>query len=161
MIKHGVTKPRFWKKEQHVGRVVSMYFAQGNMQLRNLKWLITMWTSDWSSRRQLVPFFRQSPPLGEHFDKSVNHKSTLKQPSATHPVFDKPAFSRFSQNCEPLIVVEIFGKIVKRQVCQKRGWVADGWFKALFKSVSTGFGYKPYKTLKSASNTHSERLVRP
>jgi len=30
------------------------------------------------------------------------------------PVFDKPAFSRFSQNCEPLIVVEIFGKIVKR-----------------------------------------------
>ena len=40
----------------------------------------------------------------------------------------KPAFSRFSQNCEPLIVVEIFGKIVKRQVwCQKRRWVADGW----------------------------------
>ena len=36
------------------------------------------------------------------------------------PVFDKPAFSRFSQN-EPLIVVEIFGKIVKRPVCQKRG----------------------------------------
>ena len=34
--------------------------------------------------------------------------------------FDKPTFSRFSQNCEPLIVVEIFGKIVKRQVCQKR-----------------------------------------
>jgi len=35
----------------------------------------------------------------------------------TPPRFDKPAFSRFSQNCEPLIVVEIFGKIVKRQVC--------------------------------------------
>jgi len=45
------------------------------------------------------------------------------------PVFDKPAFSRFSQNCEPRFVVEIFGKIVKRQVCQKRGWVADGWFR--------------------------------
>ena len=44
------------------------------------------------------------------------------------PFWHKPAFSRFSQNCEPLIVVEIFGKIVKRQVCQKRGWVADGWF---------------------------------
>jgi len=29
-------------------------------------------------------------------------------------VFDKPAFSRFSQNCEPLLVVDIFGKIVKR-----------------------------------------------
>jgi len=43
------------------------------------------------------------------------------------PVFDKPAFSRFPQNCEPLIVVEIFGKIVKRKVCQKRGWVAEGW----------------------------------
>ena len=43
------------------------------------------------------------------------------QPSATPPVFDTPAFLRFSQNCEPLIVVEIFGKIVKRQVCQKRG----------------------------------------
>jgi len=37
------------------------------------------------------------------------------------PVFDKPAFSRFFQNCEPLIVVEIFGKIVKRQVCQNGG----------------------------------------
>jgi len=37
------------------------------------------------------------------------------------PVFDKPAFSRFSQNCEPRFVVEIFGKIVKRQVCQNGG----------------------------------------
>jgi len=46
--------------------------------------------------------------------------SIRNQPSATHRRFYKPAFSRFSQNCEPLIVVEIFGKIVKRQVCQKR-----------------------------------------
>ena len=34
------------------------------------------------------------------------------------PHFYKPAFSRFSQSCEPLIVVEIVGKIVKRPVCQ-------------------------------------------
>jgi len=45
-----------------------------------------------------------------------------KQPSATHPRFwHKPAFSRFSQNCEPLIVAEISGEIVKRQVCVKKG----------------------------------------
>ncbi len=37
------------------------------------------------------------------------------------PIFDKPAFSRFSQNCEPRFVVEIIGKIVKRQICQKWG----------------------------------------
>ncbi len=35
------------------------------------------------------------------------------------PLFDKPAFSRFSQLFQPRIVVHIFGKIVKRQVCQK------------------------------------------
>jgi len=53
------------------------------------------------------------------------------QPSATHPpFFDKPAFSRFSQLFHPRIVVHIFGKIVQRQVCQKGGWVADGWFKS-------------------------------
>ena len=46
----------------------------------------------------------------------------INQPSATHLRFEhKHAFSRFSQNCEPLIVVEIFGKIVKRQVCKKGG----------------------------------------
>ncbi len=50
------------------------------------------------------------------------------------PVFDKPAFSRFPQNCEPLFVVEIFGEIVKRQVCQKRGWVADGCSETLVRS---------------------------
>ena len=42
------------------------------------------------------------------------------------PIFDKPAFSRFSQLFQPRIVVHHFGKIVKRQVCQKWGWVADG-----------------------------------
>jgi hypothetical protein len=42
------------------------------------------------------------------------------------PIFDKPAFSRFSQLFQPQFVVHIFGKIVKRQVCQKWGWVADG-----------------------------------
>ncbi len=44
------------------------------------------------------------------------------------PPFDKPAFSRFSQLFQPRIVVHLLGKIVKRQVCQKGGWVADGWF---------------------------------
>ena len=43
------------------------------------------------------------------------------------PNFDKPAFSRFSQNGEPRFVVEIVGKIVKRQVCQKEGRVAHAW----------------------------------
>ncbi len=43
------------------------------------------------------------------------------------PIFDKPAFSRISLNSKPRIVVKIFGKFVKRQVCQKWGWVADGW----------------------------------
>jgi len=56
---------------------------------------------------------------GQELQKCISH-----QPSATHthPRFDKPAFSRFSQNCEPLIVVEIVGKIVvKAGLCQKRG----------------------------------------
>ena len=35
------------------------------------------------------------------------------------PVFDKPAFSRFSQIFQPRLVVHSFGKIVKRQVCVK------------------------------------------
>jgi len=54
----------------------------------------------------------------------------LYQPSATRPRFDKPAFSRFSQLFQPRLVVHSVGKIVKRQVCvcQKRRWVADGWF---------------------------------
>ncbi len=37
------------------------------------------------------------------------------------PIFDNPAFSRFSQKGEPRFVVEIIGKIVKRQVCQNGG----------------------------------------
>jgi hypothetical protein len=37
------------------------------------------------------------------------------------PIFDKPAFSRFSQLFQPRIVVHNFWKIVKRQVCQKWG----------------------------------------
>ncbi len=35
------------------------------------------------------------------------------------PILDKPAFSRIPLNSEPRIVVEIFGKFVKRQVCPK------------------------------------------
>ena len=34
------------------------------------------------------------------------------------PVFDKPAFSRFSQLFQPRLVIHSFGKIVKRPVCQ-------------------------------------------
>ncbi len=37
------------------------------------------------------------------------------------PIFDKPAFSRISLHSEPRIVVKIFGKFVKRQVCVKNG----------------------------------------
>jgi len=37
------------------------------------------------------------------------------------PVFDKPAFSRFSQIFQPRLVVRSFGKIVKRQVLSKTG----------------------------------------
>ena len=39
------------------------------------------------------------------------------------PHFDKPAFSGFSKN-EPQTVVEMFGKILKRPLCQNRGLVA-------------------------------------
>ncbi len=42
------------------------------------------------------------------------------------PILDKPAFSRIPLNSEPRIVVKIFGKFVKRQVCSKWGLVADG-----------------------------------
>ncbi len=34
------------------------------------------------------------------------------------PHFDKPAFSRIPENCEPQIVVEMFEEFVKRRVCQ-------------------------------------------
>jgi len=44
------------------------------------------------------------------------------------PLFDKPAFSRFSQHGEPQIGIEIVGKIVKRRVCQKGGGVAHAWY---------------------------------
>ena len=43
------------------------------------------------------------------------------QPSATHPRFDKLAFSRFSQLFQPRLVVHSFGKIVKRQVFKNGG----------------------------------------
>ena len=52
------------------------------------------------------------------------------------PLFDKPAFSRFSPKGEPRFVVEIIGKIVKRQVCQKWGWVADGCYGSVNHSPS-------------------------
>ncbi len=42
------------------------------------------------------------------------------------PVFDKPAFSRISETFQPPFVVPNFREFVKRQVCQKRGRVADG-----------------------------------
>jgi len=68
----------------------------------------------------------------------ASKKSHFHQPSATHARY-KPAFSRFSQKGEPRFVVEIFGKIVKRQVCQKRAWVADGWLSRL--------GWNAYETV--------------
>ena len=97
--------------------------------------------SPWGSRRQLTPVFTNlpfpavgnSPPDREipdsRFIVYVPKRRFVPVCASLNrgfrglltPVFDKPAFSRFSQNCEPLIVVEIFGKIVKRQVCQKRG----------------------------------------
>ena len=65
----------------------------------------------------------------------VSHMAGLP-PSATHPrfdkpafssrrqltpVFDKPAFSRFYQLFQPRLAVHSFGKIVKRHVCVKNG----------------------------------------
>ncbi len=59
------------------------------------------------SRRQLVPFvFDNLPHWGEHFDKSVNHKTTLKCLS----------------KCSPQ-----WGRLSK-----KRGIVADGCFRYTF-----------------------------
>jgi hypothetical protein len=62
------------------------------------------------------------------------------------PLFDKPSFSRFSQKCEPRFVVEIIGKIVKRQVCQKRGWVAEDCPKRRF--------WKDWQKMKSGFSKH-------
>ncbi len=43
------------------------------------------------------------------------------------PLFDKPAFSRCYQLFQPRFVVHQFGKIVKRQVCQKEDeWLTPG-----------------------------------
>jgi len=71
------------------------------------------------------------------------------------PVY-KPAFSRFVQNFEPLSVVKIFGKIVKRQVCQKRGWVADGWTKQ--RSGVSFLGICDGSSPKSSTHTIAECL---
>jgi len=57
-----------------------------------------------------------------HIDRRIDSVDISRRQLT--PVFDEPAFSRFSQI---RLVVHIFGKIVKRQVCQKRRWVADGW----------------------------------
>jgi len=64
------------------------------------------------------------------------------------PVFDKPAFSRVSQNCEPLIVVEIVGKIVKMQVCQNGGELPSSVRYALLQ-LWTRKSQKQYRTLTS------------
>ena len=61
---------------------------------------------------------RKSQHASSHIDRVDTSRC---QPSATHPLFDKPAFSRFSQLFQPRIVVHLFGKIVKSQVCQKMG----------------------------------------
>ena len=66
------------------------------------------WSLHWSSR---VCWLRPR--------STASHVQTSRRQLI--PLFDKPAFSRFSQKGEPRFVVEIIGKIVKRQVCQKRG----------------------------------------
>ncbi len=91
-------KRRFWKSERTFGNAFSKHFSKERSPNR----VLTLW----KVLRKCVP-------------------NSLRQLT---PVFDKPAFSRFSQLFQPRIVVHIFGKIVKMKVCQKGGWVADGWF---------------------------------
>jgi len=79
------------------------------------------------ARKNHKDAYRTSRPIPFGWSMSAVGNSPLFLTNRPFHDFPKPAFSRFSQTCEPLILVKIFGKIVKRQVCQKRGWVADGW----------------------------------
>jgi hypothetical protein len=60
-----------------------------------------------------------------HQTKILEDRTKIYAPQTSSrqliPLFDKPAFSRFSQLFQPRIVVHLLGKIVKRQVCQKGG----------------------------------------
>ena len=66
---------------------------------------------------------KDTPDLLSRFPKSSFGAAVGNSP----PFLTDLPFHDFL-NYEPLIVVEIFGKIVKRPVCQKRGWVADGCY---------------------------------
>ena len=57
----------------------------------------------------------------EHLQGKKRMKTSRRQLT---PVFDKPAFSRFSQIFHPRLVVHSFGKIVKRQVCVSKTGVS-------------------------------------
>ena len=60
------------------------------------------------------------PPKPMDYSQDMSFVDLTSRRQLT-PVFDKPAFSRFCQIFQPRFVVHSFGKIVKRQVCQKRG----------------------------------------
>jgi len=89
-------KRRFWKAERTFGNAFSKHFSKKSSPNRVL-----------TSRLPLIPFFRQSPPLGR----------------------------RFRQKRRPQNQFELFDEIVAPMggLSKKRGWVADGWYSLIWK----------------------------
>ena len=81
------------------------------------------------------------------------------QPSATHPHFDKTAFSRISLNSEPRIVVKIFGKFM---LPKRRFWKIEHSVACAFLNEFS-MTSRPNRVLtpvKSTSKPHTQRCVR-
>ncbi len=119
-------KRRFWKTEQKMKYRCSTHFFKGSWPKM----------STHSHPRKLCRtsafhlLFRLYPSQTKILEGRTNlsecvFEALFKGVSTSRrqliPLFDKPAFSRFSQLFQPRIKVHIFGEIVKRQVCQKGG----------------------------------------
>jgi hypothetical protein len=78
--------------------------------------LANLLQKDSINRNSALPYFVIIWPT---FYKKIASIETSRRQLT--PILDKPAFSRIHRNLEPRIVVEIFGKFVKKQVCPKWG----------------------------------------
>ncbi len=128
-----VQNPRDTHRHAGLAPVRSLGILRSMARLRFVRLSLTRFTADaavcnsspfvvyleqWCCISWLIAHDLQNPFLGTYLEPEMQHHTSRRQLIS---VYNKPAFSRFSQLFQPRFVVHSFGKIVKRQVCQKRG----------------------------------------
>ncbi len=141
-----------WVRQTHhhleLDRHIEMLSSSCNFMLpKRIFW------KDWQKKKS---GFRR-----KHFSLVRSPNRVLTSRRQLIAVFDKPAFSRFSQNCEPLVVDEIFGKSWKGRFVKKLTLLKSASFEiriSSFVNPSKIFGgTKFYRHIGMLSSCEFER----